>query len=142
METIISFDFGTKSIGSAVGNSFLQSAKPLWAVKVFNNEVKWQMIDEMVKEWQPDFFVVGLPLTVQGEMLQVSFLAKKFAKNLKTRFNKKVYLVDERFSSTSAREELFNVGGVKKLQKGNIDCESACIILETYFSSGAIDEIV
>lgn len=61
--------------------------------------------------------------------------AKKFAQRLHGRFGLPVELHDERLSTTEARAELFAMGGYKALSKGNVDCQSAVIILESWFES-------
>ncbi|KOO12052.1 Holliday junction resolvase, partial [Vibrio xuii] len=61
--------------------------------------------------------------------------AKKFANRLHGRFGLPVELHDERLSTTAARAELFEMGGYKALSKGNVDCQSAVVILESWFEA-------
>lgn len=51
------------------------------------------------------------------------------------RFGNQVELHDERLSTAEARADLFEFGGYKALSKGNIDCQSAVVILESWFES-------
>ncbi|WP_025506829.1 Holliday junction resolvase RuvX, partial [Vibrio parahaemolyticus] len=60
---------------------------------------------------------------------------KKFAKRLQGRYGLPVELHDERLSTSEARAELFSMGGYKALSKGNIDCQSAVVILESWFEA-------
>ncbi len=135
-QTILAFDFGTKSIGCAVGQTITGTAGPVKAFKAKDGIPNWNDIESTLKEWQPDYIVVGLPTDLQGnELKDITPRAKKFANRLHGRFAIKVELHDERLSTTSAREELFNYGGYQLLKKDNIDCQSAVLILESWFEN-------
>ncbi|MGB2080075.1 MAG: Holliday junction resolvase RuvX [Vibrio sp.] len=135
-QTIIAFDFGTKSIGSAVGQTITGTAAPLKAFKAQDGTPNWQDIEATLKEWQPDKLVVGLPTDMQGkDLTDITTRAKKFANRLHGRFGYQVELHDERLSTQEARAELFEMGGYKALSKGNVDCQSAVVILESWFEN-------
>ncbi|MCG7499029.1 Holliday junction resolvase RuvX [Vibrio sp. Of7-15] len=132
--TILSFDYGVKSIGSAIGQEITGTASPLKAFKANDGIPNWDDIEATIKEWQPDLIVVGLPLDLEGKALDaITPRAKKFANRLHGRFGLAVELHDERLSTVEARAELFSHGGYKALSKGNVDCQSAVVILESWF---------
>lgn len=133
--TIIAFDFGTRSIGIAVGQTLTATASPLSAVKAQDGIPDWNLIEKVVNEWQPDYLVVGLPLNMDGSEQELTQRAKKFANRLHGRLGKKVELQDERLSTTEARARLFEKGGFKSLSKGRVDSQSAVIILESWFEN-------
>ncbi|MDC0611117.1 Holliday junction resolvase RuvX [Vibrio sp.] len=134
--TIMAFDFGTKSIGSAIGQEITGTASPLKAFKATDGIPNWDDIEKQIKEWQPNLIVVGLPMDLHGKSLEtITPKAKKFANRLHGRFGIEVELHDERLSTTEARAELFTHGGFKALKKGNIDCQSAVVILESWFEA-------
>lgn len=64
--TLLSFDFGTKSIGVAVGQRITGTARPLPAIKAQDGTPDWSLIERLLKEWQPDEIIVGLPLNMDG----------------------------------------------------------------------------
>jgi len=134
-QTIIAFDFGTRSIGIAVGQTLTATASPLAAVKAQDGVPDWTLIEKVISEWQPDYLVVGLPLNMDGSEQELTQRAKKFANRLHGRLGKKVELQDERLSTTEARSRLFEKGGYKSLSKGRVDSQSAVIILESWFES-------
>ena len=107
MSTIIGFDFGTKSIGVAVGQSVTGTASPLSALKAKDGIPNWDAIEQLFKEWQPERLVVGLPLNMDGSEQPLTQRAKKFGNRLHGRFGLPVSFQDERLTSTAAREELF-----------------------------------
>lgn len=131
--TALAFDFGTKSIGCAVGQSITGTAQALPAFKAQDGIPNWDNIDKCLKEWQPDIIVVGLPLNMDGTEQPLTQRAKKFANRLSGRFGAKVVLQDERLTTTEARSEIFQRGGYRALNKGKIDGISACLILESWF---------
>ncbi|WP_300174396.1 Holliday junction resolvase RuvX [uncultured Aliivibrio sp.] len=134
--TIMAFDFGTKSIGSAIGQEITGTASPLKAFKAQDGTPNWDDIEKQIKEWQPNLIVVGLPTDLHGKELEtITPKAKKFANRLHGRFGYQVELHDERLSTVEARADLFEFGGYKALSKGNIDCQSAVVILESWFES-------
>lgn len=131
--TFLSFDFGTKSIGVAIGQRLTGTARPLNALKAQDGIPDWNRIEALLKEWQPERVVVGLPLNMDGSEQPLTARARKFANRLHGRFGVQVDLHDERLSTVEARAELFERGGFRALSKGNVDSLSAVIILESWF---------
>ncbi|WNN43642.1 MULTISPECIES: Holliday junction resolvase RuvX [Winslowiella] len=133
--TLLSFDFGTKSIGVAVGQQLTGTARPLTAIKAQDGIPDWNLIERLLKEWQPDRLVVGLPLNMDGTEQPLTARARKFANRLHGRFGIQVELHDERLSTVEARADLFARGGFRALNKGSVDSLSAVIILESWFEN-------
>jgi RNAse H domain protein, YqgF family len=131
--TVLAFDFGTKSIGCAVGQSITGTAQSLTAFKAQDGIPDWDAIGNVIKEWQPARLVVGLPLNMDGTEQELTLRAKKFANRLNGRFNLPVELQDERLTTTEARSEIFSRGGYRALNKSKVDGISACLILESWF---------
>lgn len=131
--TAIAFDFGTRSIGCAIGQSITGTAQALPAFKAQDGIPNWESIGKCLQEWQPDIAIVGLPLNMDGSEQELTHRARKFANRLQGRFWIKVELQDERLTTTEAKAEIFQRGGYKALNKGKIDGISACLILESWF---------
>ena len=134
-QTIMAVDFGTGSIGFAIGQSLTGTASPLNAVKAKDGTPNWDEIQKLMEEWQPDLVVVGLPLNMDGTEQPMTQRARKFANRLHGRFGVQVTTHDERLTTVDAKAHLFHHGGFKNLKKGNIDSQSAVVILESYFES-------
>lgn len=133
--TVIGFDFGKKYIGVAVGQEITGSASPLGSVKANDGIANWDNINQYLKEWQPDYIVVGLPLNMDGTEQQLTLDAKKFGRRMFGKFGITVEYQDERLTTADAKEQLFARGGYRNLKKDNIDAESAKLIIESYFES-------
>lgn len=132
-QTILAFDFGTSSIGCAIGQSITATAQGLPAFKAQDGIPNWELVGKVIDEWQPDLLVVGVPLNMDGTEQPLTQRAKKFANRLNGRFNLPVQLQDERLTTVSARSEIFERGGYRALKKGKVDSISACLILESWF---------
>ena len=131
--TALGFDFGKKFIGVAVGQEVTGTAKPLGSIKAQNGIPNWQQMESYIKEWQPDYVIVGLPLNMDGTEQQLTLDAKKFANRVHGRFGIAIELQDERLTTADAKERLFNDGGYRNLKKDNIDAYSAALIIESFF---------
>ena len=134
-QTLLGFDFGTKSIGVATGQMITATAQPIVAIKANDGIPNWDTVEKVIKEWQPDLVVVGLPLNMDGTEQMITQRAKKFANRLNGRFGVKIALQDERLTTASAKEFIFERGGFKALDKGKIDSVSAALILESWMES-------
>ncbi|MFP9468480.1 Holliday junction resolvase RuvX [Pectobacterium brasiliense] len=133
--TILAFDFGTKSIGVAIGQEITGTARALTSFKAQEGIPDWQKVEKLLSEWQPDLVVVGLPLNMDGTEQPLTARARKFANRLHGRFGISIELHDERLSTVEARADLFERGGFKALDKGSVDAASAVIILESWFEA-------
>ncbi|MFQ3235501.1 MAG: putative Holliday junction resolvase [Paraglaciecola sp.] len=132
--TILAFDFGTKSIGVAIGQEITGTASPLNAIKAQDGIPNWDLVAKLFDEWRPDIALVGLPLNMDGSYQQVTFSAKKFANRLNAKYRLPVETYDERLTTVDAKARLFEMGGFKKLDKQKIDSASACLIFESWIA--------
>ena len=133
--TLLGFDFGTRSIGVAIGQEITGSAQPLRALKANDGVPNWDEIQKLLTEWQPDLVIVGLPLNMDGTEQPLTDRARKFANRIHGRFGVVVELQDERLTTTDARARLFERGGYRALEKGMVDGISALLILEAWMES-------
>jgi putative Holliday junction resolvase len=100
--TFVAFDFGTRRIGVAVGNALLQRAQPLRTIAVAG-AARFDAIAALLREWQPDALVVGVPFHPDGAPHVNTERARRFARQLRGRFGLAVIEVDERYTTTEAR---------------------------------------
>ena len=133
--TAIAFDFGTKVSVVRLGKVLRVQRKPYLHLKRKMGFPIGMPIEKCLKDWKPDVIVVGLPLNMDGTEQDLTLRAKKFANRLNGRFGIKVELQDERLTTVSARDEIFQRGGYRALNKGKVDGISACLILESWFES-------
>lgn len=135
MATWLGIDVGTQVIGFAVGTTLTQSARPLQSIAAEPTEQCWSMISKIDQQWQPEGYVVGLPLTLEGGEQPVSKRARAFAERLAQQLNRPVRLMDER-SSTRQAKALFAekraLGQSKRKSSVAVDAWAAAVILERF----------
>lgn len=122
--SFLAFDFGTRRVGVATGNTLTRSATPLRTLAA-EGERRFDAIAALIKEWQPDALVVGVPYHPDGAPHDNTERARRFARQLHGRFRLPVHEVDERYSTTEAASD-----GARDL-----DAASAAIILNQFLST-------
>lgn len=127
-QTLLGFDFGTKRIGIAVGQTITRTASPLVTVGWVQQQPDWDAIAKVIVEWRPQALVVGLPYNMDGSESEVAAQAKRFARQLEGRFHLPVHMVDERLTSLEAQRYL----GHADERNGKLDAAAASLILETW----------
>ena len=134
LSILLGFDFGMKRIGVAVGQTVTQSARPLKTIKAKEGVPDWDEIEQLIKIWQPDAFIVGIPLNMDGTEQLLTKSVYTFMEQLQARYSLPVYGMDERLSTVDAREHLFQKGGFKALQNGQVDSVAAQLILQNWLT--------
>src|SRR3990167_7767567 len=131
---LFGFDFGTKRIGVAIGQTLTQTARPLDTLAAKNGVPDWRALNKLIQKWRPDALVVGIPLNIDGSDQPISEQARQFAFTLNQRYQLPVHEADERLTTKDARERLFQEGGYKALQDGQVDQVAAQLILQNWFN--------
>lgn len=130
---LLGFDFGMKRIGVAIGQTITKTARPLDTIHAKQGQPNWDAIQKLIKKWVPDALVVGIPLNMDGTEQPMSAHARIFVAQLRERYQLPVHEIDERLTTKDAREKLFDRGGFKALQDGQVDRVAAQLILENWF---------
>jgi len=132
--TLIAFDFGTRRIGVAIGNTLLRVARALTTIDVTKVADPFDSISELIAQWQPSQLVVGLPVHADGEPHAMTANPQRFARQLEIRFGLPVKLVDERYT-TAAAEEMLSEARQGRAGRETRDQLAAQLILQAYFDS-------
>ena len=136
-ETIVSFDFGLRRIGVAVGQQVTQSANPLETIVNGVAGPDWNRISQIVREWRPDRLIVGMPRHADGSVSDLDEHVREFIAAL-DRFDLPVEAVDERYSSLEA-EAILKArraeGLGKRISKDMIDSAAAMLIAERWLKN-------
>ena len=138
--TVLGFDVGARRIGVAVGSVFGCGARPVAVVDVHASGPDWPAIERLVREWRPDGFVVGDPMTLDGGDQPIRKRAHAFARELARRFGKAVMLIDERSSSVEAAQRFAGEraqGGKRRRDAQVLDAVAAAIIIERWLAAPA-----
>lgn len=134
LRLLLGFDYGTKQIGVAVGQVITGQARELCVLKAQNGVPDWQKVESLIKEWQPDAIVVGLPLNMDGSKSEMSDRAEKFARRLNGRFNLPVHTHDERLTTFEAKGERLAQGQRGGYRENPVDALAAALLLEGWLA--------
>lgn len=136
--TVLGFDVGARRIGVAVGSAFGHGARALAVVDVHGHGPDWNEIDRLRREWRPDGFVVGDPMTLDGGDQPIRKFARAFAAELRTRYALPVVMVDERASSIEAAQRFAAdraEGRRRKRDAAALDAVAAAVIVERWLAA-------
>lgn len=130
--TALAFDFGLRRIGVAVGDTVVGVARPVQTIDGESNALRFGVIASLIREWQPNVLVVGVPLHLDGSEHEMTHRCRRFSRQLEGRFELPVVQVDERLSSDAASLLLAESGVRGQRQKPLLDQVAAQLILQTY----------
>lgn len=119
--SFLAFDFGTRRVGVASGNTVLGRASGLRTLAA-EGDARFAAIAALIAEWQPDALVIGVPFHPDGAPHANTERARRFGRQLHGRFRLPVHEVDERYTTTEALAD-----GAR-----DADAAAAALILDQY----------
>jgi putative Holliday junction resolvase len=129
---VVALDMGEKHVGIAVSDALSISITRLAALRRTNWKQMLRDVDELVRRFDAQTVVIGLPLRLNGSAgdsaLEARRVAQKFAQSLAV----PVYLQDERLSSAEAEQNLRQEGHRQGKIAGLVDSEAAAVILRDF----------
>lgn len=132
-QLIMAFDFGTQKMGMAIGSSLIESATPLALFPMKDGIPQWEELLRIVQQYQPNLFLVGLPLNMDDSESELSARARKFARRLRHQSNITTWMVDERLSTRAARDELEHYHAQGRAKKLSADSLAAALLIESWY---------
>lgn len=132
MARILAIDFGLRSTGLAVTDPLQIIASPVQAGESRN---LMSFLETYFMKEEVELIVVGDPKNLDGTANPLSQQVHKLVRELEKKFpEKKVVMVDERFTSKMAQQSIMQSGLKKKdrRQKSLTDIVSAALILQHY----------
>ncbi len=133
MYKVMALDIGTKRIGVALSDYLLMLANGHSCVPREPENEALQEILKIAKENNVKKIVVGVPLNMDGTEGGQAEDCRTFASKIS---GYEIIFEDERLTSDTAEENLRAKKIDFRKNKGLVDIESACIILEQYLSRG------
>ncbi len=132
--TVLGFDYGSHWIGSAIGQTRTSTASPLEPIRCHDFKPDWTRISQLIKTWQPDCLVVGLPTNLDPQEQEITRQAKRFSRQLQGRFHLPVHLIDEHLTTRAAWQ--IAEQATSRQDKPDIDCIAAVLITESWLAQG------
>lgn len=87
-------------------------------------------LEKFILEKKPEKIIIGMPYNIDGSISEHGKRVQKFAKKISKIFTEDIILHDERLSTSEARISFDEFGF-----NGNLDAESARLILEDYIKN-------
>jgi putative Holliday junction resolvase len=135
--TILSFDFGLRRIGIAVGQDVTGSASPLGVIRNSDEGPDTDRIAALIKEWRPTMLVVGMPFHADGSDSDIQDPVRAFIELLE-QYDLPIDTIDERYTSIEAErvlKEARAAGTRGRLTKEMVDAAAAVFIAERYLAA-------
>ncbi len=129
---ILAIDYGLKRVGFAITDPLRLFAYPLMTIK--RDKYFWDKFEQLFKDYQIELIVLGYPLKEDGSRSSSTELIEKFKIELEKRKSIKIELVDERYSSSIAKERILESVPSKKKRRNKslVDMNAAAVILQDY----------
>ena len=135
---LLGFDYGKRKIGIAVGQELTATATPAETIHSTAAGPDWDAISRLIKTWQPQALVVGLPRNMDGTEHELADAAREFGNGLHERYGLPVYWIDERLSSVEAEHMLAETAPYPRRlagrHKDDVDKVAAQVILQTWLA--------
>jgi putative holliday junction resolvase len=134
---VLGLDVGTKTVGVALSDEFGWTAQGLTTLKI--NEEKnvfgFEEIGQLIKEYQVDTVVIGLPKNMNGTIGPRAEASMQYAKEIEGKYAVPTVLWDERLTTIAAERVLLEADVSRKKRKKVIDKMAAVMILQGYLNS-------
>lgn len=131
--TILAVDFGERRIGLAVSDPERRMALPVGSVERRSDSQALEEITKIASDRQAEAFVVGEPLTLEGNRGSAAERCRRFALKLERRTGLPVTLVTETLTTHEAELRLREAKPGRKAGrkvKEHLDATAAQIILQ------------
>jgi putative Holliday junction resolvase len=132
---ILAIDYGSTRIGLALGDPTGTLARPLPFLPAKADAKLAREIAELAQKNEVHLFILGLPRNMDGSSGDAATKVQAFATILGQATPIAIKLIDERLSTVQASRQLQEAGKNTRKQRGQIDSEAACVLLQGYLDS-------
>ena len=129
---ILGLDVGTRTIGVAVSDPLGFTAQGITTVRRTSMEKDMQALDDLIREYEVETILIGLPLNLNSTAGPSVDMAKELGEELAGRSGLPVIYRDERLSTIGAGRILLEGDISRKKRKKVIDKLAAVFILQGY----------
>ena len=132
----LGLDVGERRIGIAISDPLGMIASPL---RVLDRKETTDPIGDIIADAQlheVETIVVGMPLTLRGEMGPAAQLMQEFVDKLRERSPVPVETIDERLTTKVAERDMIEAGMSREGRRETIDKVAAALILQRYLDGG------
>jgi putative holliday junction resolvase len=132
---VLGLDLGDARIGVAVSDPERRLAVSIGTIHVGQPPGELKAVASLVREHDVGLVVVGLPLSMSGEVGARAQHAAGFAQALRAVIEVPVELQDERLSTVEAERELREAGVKGRDRRNVVDRTAAAVILQSWLDA-------
>lgn len=132
---LLGIDVGERRIGVAMGESTLRLALPVRVIERESLKHDAQSIQELVREYDADRIVIGLPLLLDGSEGEQAARVRGFVDRLRMLVTTPFEFWDERFSTVEAMNAQRDAGHNTRSGRATIDASAAAVLLQSYLDA-------
>ncbi len=133
----LGIDVGRATLGLALADEVLRTATPLHTIRRSTEEEDLAALRGVLRDYEVERVVVGLPLHMNGAEGSSARLARGFAERVGATLGVPVELFDERLSTFEAEQRLRDRGVTARDQRALVDAEAAAVILQGWLDARA-----
>ena len=133
----MALDVGDSRIGVALSDPMEMLATPLTIINRTAESADISMIAGLVKEHAVGKLLIGLPISLSGQVGMQAQKVKAFADVLTKSISVPFEFVDESFSTVAAREYMRETGRKKDRFKKKDDAVAAAVVLQSYLEGAS-----
>jgi putative Holliday junction resolvase len=132
---ILGIDYGMRRIGLAISDPSGFMAQPLATIDRKDDNDSIREIVRIINERSVEEVVVGLPVSLSGELGKQAKDVLQFIEELKSQTDVNIATWDERLSTSIAQRALTDTKAKKARKKDLVDQIAAAVILQGYLDS-------
>lgn len=132
---IMGLDVGSRTVGIAVSDPMGWTAQGVEIIRINEDagDFGYDRLAELVKEYEVDRFVVGLPKNMNNTIGPRAEASMAYGKEIEARFGKPVDYQDERLTTVQAERMLVEQANTSRAKRKKvIDKLAAVMILQNY----------
>jgi len=131
-QRILGLDVGERRIGVALSDASGRLATALTTITATPHEHALAQLARLSTKHAVRAIVIGLPLTLRGEIGPQAASVQRFAASLEQVVQLPIHLVDERLTSAAAEQLLRDMGLKPEKRRQQIDQVAAALILQDF----------
>ncbi len=132
---ILAIDYGSQRIGFALSDPTGTLARPLPFLPAKPDAKLAREIADLATKHEAHRILLGLPRHMDGSIGEAAAKVQAFAAVLRQATTIPIQLIDERLSTVQASRQLQEAGKNTRKQRGQIDSEAACVLLQGHLDS-------
>ena len=138
---ILAIDYGSQRIGLALSDPTGTLARPLPFLPAKGDAKLAREIAALAEKEEAKLLLLGLPRHMNGELGEAAAKVQAFAAHLEKATAIPLKLIDERLSTSQASRQLQESGKNARAQRGKIDSEAACVLLQGYLDMASFPSL-